>query len=444
MDPGKLDSTSFHHSLVVMTQHQNQTPNDEKENKNEPLPSSSTSAFARSKRNSPTNQLSDTENDSDEPGTELPKRIKTSQAIFGAKAVNRAESSPFAAGNSTATSSQPTTTIQLPVLRIQPSLGGGKELRFPITPRATLLELKDFILFSLNIPHFHQVLTFKSAADDSRINLTSFPETVLLSEIPGLIDEVTGYAAPVALSFKMSSGMDLTPYGTHDFRDSENEDFSTSGFDFDSAVGGPGNEFAASLASLIPLPPGTPANSRVLIRAVSKASATNSNLPTLWEVYLPDSNIKMLVSAVINIQKRGSDSETPNPSSSENESFESSSSNAPPAVTAPLVPKIVITPPKEEEEQEEEQTKQEEKAVTDQMDSLKLASPACSEPKPFCSHCKIRCRPALRFVCKCGLTFCQTHRYPDKHACTFDHRAAGLASIQANNPRVVKDKVENI
>ena len=208
-----------------------------------------------------------------------------------------------------------------------------------------------------------------------------------------------------------------------------------SGFEFDSAAAGPGSELAASLASLIPLPPGTPPNSRVLVRSVSKASATNSNMPTLWEVYLPDSNIKMLVSAVINIQQRPVGSA---------ETTNAESSSAVPAQPAhmPSVPKIVITPSSSDEESED--------SVMARMDSLKLASPvaasvpAAPEPKPYCAQCRIRCRPALRFICKCGLTFCQTHRYPDKHACTFDHRAAGLASIQASNPKIVKDKVENI
>lgn len=416
-----------------MTGNQKQAPEEEKENKPVPTSSSSSSFFARSKRNFPSSRLSDSESDADDAMPESGKKIKSSHAVFGTKAVR-----PGVVEES---------TIQLPVLRIQPSLGGGKEIRFPITPRATLIELKDFILFSLNIPHFQQVLTFKSPVNEKRVNLATFPETVLLSEIPGLIDEVTGYSAPLTLSFKMSSGLDLTPYG--DVIDSESEDLSASAFEFDSASNSPGSELAASLAALIPLPPGTPANARVLVRSVSKASASNSNLPTLWEVFLPESNIKMLVSAVINIQKRDA---APIEAAKDAEAKASTEANPPspaePAepfqLTQSNVPKIVITAPEEGENEVDEES------VMAKMDSLKLASsPAptptpAAEPKPYCAQCKVRCRPALRFICKCGLTFCQTHRYPDKHACSFDHRAAGLASIQASNPKVVRDKIENI
>jgi hypothetical protein len=410
-----------------MTERQKQAPKEEKENKKDQLPASS--FVARSKRNFPSSLLSDSGSDADDAIPEPGKKVKTtSHAIFGTKATRPPEEG----------------TIQLPVLRIQPSLGGGKEIRFPITPRATLIELKDFILFSLNIPHFQQVLTFKSPVDEKRVSLAAFPETVLLSEIPGLIDEVTGYAALITLSFKMSSGLDLTPYG--DVIDSESEDFSANAFEFDSASAGPGSELAASLAALIPLPPGTPANTRVLVRSVSKASASNSNLPTLWEVYLPESNIKMLVSAVINIQKRETESQAkeqmsvaPEQQEADNDiNFtQAQTSERPFQLTQSKVPKIVITAPEEERAQDAE-------SVMAQMDSLKLASSPTPEPKPFCAHCKVRCRPALRFVCKCGSTFCQTHRYPDKHTCTFDHRAAGLASIQASNPKIVRGKIENI
>ncbi len=408
-----------------MTGNQKQVPEESKENAHE----QNSSFFTRSKRNFPSSRLSSDSEEEPVETAEPGKKVKSSHVIFGSKA----------AGSEDKTLQE--NTIQLPMLRVQPSLGGGKEIRFPITPRATLLELKDFILFSLNIPHYQQVLTFQSAVHEKRVNLSNLPETMLLSEVPGLIDELTGYSAPVSLSFKMSSGLDLTPYN-NDLFDSDNEDFSASfsTYEFDSTSSGPGAELAASLAALIPAPPGTKENSRFLVRSISKASASNSNMPTLWEVYFPESNVKMIVSALINIQKR--EDSFIEARDAKNGPIESKTVQEPQDQRFQLVqskvPKIVITSPEEEEE---------EKIVMEQMDSLKLASPVSNsapEPKPYCAQCKMRCRPALRFICKCGLTFCQTHRYPDKHVCTFDHRAAGLASIQASNPKVVRDKVENI
>ncbi|TKY55401.1 Zinc finger A20 and AN1 domain-containing stress-associated protein 7 [Spatholobus suberectus] len=46
------------------------------------------------------------------------------------------------------------------------------------------------------------------------------------------------------------------------------------------------------------------------------------------------------------------------------------------------------------------------------------------------------------FVCKCGTTFCGTHRYPEKHQCSYDFKAAGREAIAKENPVVKADKVE--
>nr|1WFH_A Chain A, zinc finger (AN1-like) family protein [Arabidopsis thaliana] len=29
------------------------------------------------------------------------------------------------------------------------------------------------------------------------------------------------------------------------------------------------------------------------------------------------------------------------------------------------------------------------------------------------------------FMCRCGTTFCGSHRYPEVHGCTFDFKSAG-------------------
>ncbi|KAL5725545.1 hypothetical protein ACHQM5_008680 [Ranunculus cassubicifolius] len=48
------------------------------------------------------------------------------------------------------------------------------------------------------------------------------------------------------------------------------------------------------------------------------------------------------------------------------------------------------------------------------------------------------------FDCKCGSTFCSTHRYPEKHECTFDFKAKGRELLAKANPVVKADKLEKM
>lgn len=45
------------------------------------------------------------------------------------------------------------------------------------------------------------------------------------------------------------------------------------------------------------------------------------------------------------------------------------------------------------------------------------------------------------FRCKCGSTFCGTHRYAEKHDCTFDFKGVGRNAIAKSNPVVKADKM---
>ncbi|KAI3895318.1 hypothetical protein MKX03_035819 [Papaver bracteatum] len=44
--------------------------------------------------------------------------------------------------------------------------------------------------------------------------------------------------------------------------------------------------------------------------------------------------------------------------------------------------------------------------------------------------------------CKCGSVFCSMHRYPEKHSCILDYKAAGKERIAKLNPQVKADKIE--
>ncbi|CAN0908664.1 Zinc finger A20 and AN1 domain-containing stress-associated protein 1 [Linum grandiflorum] len=46
------------------------------------------------------------------------------------------------------------------------------------------------------------------------------------------------------------------------------------------------------------------------------------------------------------------------------------------------------------------------------------------------------------FKCRCGSTFCGSHRYPENHDCDFDFKQAGRNAIAKANPVVKADKVD--
>ncbi|XP_010505169.1 PREDICTED: zinc finger A20 and AN1 domain-containing stress-associated protein 4-like isoform X1 [Camelina sativa] len=48
------------------------------------------------------------------------------------------------------------------------------------------------------------------------------------------------------------------------------------------------------------------------------------------------------------------------------------------------------------------------------------------------------------FMCRCGTTFCGSHRYPEVHGCTFDFKSAGREEIKKANPLVVAAKLQKI
>ncbi|XP_021908618.1 zinc finger A20 and AN1 domain-containing stress-associated protein 4-like [Carica papaya] len=48
------------------------------------------------------------------------------------------------------------------------------------------------------------------------------------------------------------------------------------------------------------------------------------------------------------------------------------------------------------------------------------------------------------FACRCGITFCGVHRYPEKHGCAFDFKKLGREEIAKANPLVKAEKLEKI
>ena len=60
-----------------------------------------------------------------------------------------------------------------------------------------------------------------------------------------------------------------------------------------------------------------------------------------------------------------------------------------------------------------------------------------------CSACRKRVGLS-GFKCRCGTTFCGSHRYPEQHACPFDYKAVGRDAIARANPVVKADKLDKI
>jgi len=96
---------------------------------------------------------------------------------------------------------------------------------------------------------------------------------------------------------------------------------------------------------------------------------------------------------------------------------------------APEVPVVVKLEPKEPIVDAEKQQKEEPKAV--QADISKCWS--CNKKVGL-----------LGFKCKCNYTFCGTHRYSDKHTCTYDYKTNERSQLQKANPVVMASKITKI
>lgn len=56
-----------------------------------------------------------------------------------------------------------------------------------------------------------------------------------------------------------------------------------------------------------------------------------------------------------------------------------------------------------------------------------------------CTCCRKKLGVASTYTCKCSLVFCASHRYPEEHTCTFDHKRFGRDNLKL--VRVVASKV---
>lgn len=70
-------------------------------------------------------------------------------------------------------------------------------------------------------------------------------------------------------------------------------------------------------------------------------------------------------------------------------------------------------------------------------------APKKEQRRCACTGCKAKLL-LTDFACKCSTRFCQSHRLPEDHACTFDHKGAGKAILKEQLVRAVNDKIERV
>ncbi|KAI9289818.1 hypothetical protein BC943DRAFT_269614, partial [Umbelopsis sp. AD052] len=60
------------------------------------------------------------------------------------------------------------------------------------------------------------------------------------------------------------------------------------------------------------------------------------------------------------------------------------------------------------------------------------------ENKGRCFKCRIKVPLAKQTTnkCKCDYIFCDAHRYPDRHECSFDHAKKDKDILAKNNPKL--------
>lgn len=67
-----------------------------------------------------------------------------------------------------------------------------------------------------------------------------------------------------------------------------------------------------------------------------------------------------------------------------------------------------------------------------------------TKKKTRCFACGKKTGLATTYQCRCGNSFCATHRYAEAHSCTYDYKSEGRKIIEQNNPVVAAPKLPKI
>ncbi|KAI8060452.1 hypothetical protein BC940DRAFT_312041 [Gongronella butleri] len=132
------------------------------------------------------------------------------------------------------------------------------------------------------------------------------------------------------------------------------------------------------------------------------------------------------------------------------------SAAATPATSVPTVEEKVVmpasTPAPTEPTQHQDKHWEEQKTQDDQSStaptpaapSLDAAKDENNDDKPVqknkgrCFMCRVKIPLAKQLTnkCRCDYVFCDSHRYPDKHECQFDHASMDKDILAKNNPKL--------
>lgn len=85
-------------------------------------------------------------------------------------------------------------------------------------------------------------------------------------------------------------------------------------------------------------------------------------------------------------------------------------------------------------------------ATTDVMRSGPPPPPPqlASVKKTRCTYCRKKIGLVTTHVCRCGNSFCATHRYAETHHCNYDYKTEGRKFLEQNNPLVLAPKLPKI
>ncbi|EDO38424.1 predicted protein, partial [Nematostella vectensis] len=67
-----------------------------------------------------------------------------------------------------------------------------------------------------------------------------------------------------------------------------------------------------------------------------------------------------------------------------------------------------------------------------------------TKKKTRCFSCGKKTGLATTYQCRCGNSFCATHRYAEVHSCTYDYKSEGRKIIEQNNPVIAAPKLPKI
>ena len=81
--------------------------------------------------------------------------------------------------------------------------------------------------------------------------------------------------------------------------------------------------------------------------------------------------------------------------------------------------------------------------MDDEQDESATAAAILQTNLTRCWTCKRRIG-LLGFECRCKYKFCGKHRYPEKHACTVDHRKRERKRLREENAVLENQKIQKI